>query len=428
MSDGSQRRRIPEAFAAVTVAGVRRGYAHRAGLSVAALVTTFVVGVGYLAFDVFDLNPADRQIRVSVHFDDSGGILPGRDVTLRGVPVGEVASVDFTEDGVVVLAEIDARTKIPVGGEVRVAGLSLAGEQYLDFRPTTDGGRYLADGAEITSENTTTPVPLSALLHDMDGMLAQVDPGALQTIVDELGVGPEGPQKLSDIVDGGAFLLSTLDGVLPQTVSLLRTGKIVLGTLADAAPGLQETSKQVSHMLTGVESMDGGFRSFLDTAPGTMRVIDEILAENSPTMVQLLGNLTTVAQMAHVRVPALQEFFFPSERDGSTLEALMTAFRDDGVWALVNIYPRYSCDYDLLRESPTVPSFPEPYLYTYCNDPDPSTLVRGARNAPRPPGEEYAAGLPPGADPLRRSDPTPVGPHTVPLDYGGPALPWTGAN
>ncbi len=78
--------------------------------------------------------------------------------------------------------------------------------------------------------------------------------------------------------------------------------------------------------------MDEGFRSFVDRTPATMHSVDALLAENSPTMVQLLGNLTTVAQMAHVRVPALNEFFFPSDRDGSTLEALMTAFRDGGIW------------------------------------------------------------------------------------------------
>ncbi|MGC5163708.1 MlaD family protein [Rhodococcus sp. DT1] len=421
-------RRVPDVVAGGVVSGVRIGNAHRLGLSLAALVMTGILGVGYLVFGVFDLGLSGGTIRVRVHFDDSGGILPGRDVALRGVPVGRVTSVDLTDDGVVVLAEIDSRTRIPIGGEVRVAGLSLAGEQYLDFRPATDEGPYLEDGADISSDDTTTPVPLSALMHDMDGMLAQIDPASLQTIVDELGVGPEGPRKLSDIVDGGTFLISALDGVLPQTGTLLRTGKVVLGTLADAAPGLQAVSAEMSHTLGGIESMDEGFRSFLQTAPDTMAAADAIIAENSPTMVQLLGNLTTVAQMAYVRVPALEEFFFPSEREGSTLEALMTAFRDDGVWALVNIYPRYSCDYDLPRESPTIPSFPEPFLYTYCNNPDPSTLVRGARNAPRPVGEEGAAGLPPGADPLRRADPTPIGPGTVPLEYGGPTMPWESVN
>jgi hypothetical protein len=55
-------------------------------------------------------------------------------------------------------------------------------------------------------------------------------------------------------------------------------------------------------------------------------------------------------------------------------------------------------------------------------NPDPSVLVRGARNAPRPPGDD-TAGPPPGYDPLARTDPTPVGPNTIPTPYGGPPLP-----
>jgi len=417
------RRGPVEVTAGGIVAGVRYGYARRLGLSVVALATTFVVGMAYLVFGVFDAVPTAETYRIRVHFDESGGLLPGRDVTLRGVPVGTVSSVDLTEDGVAAVAEIDSRARIPAGGEIRVAGLSLAGEQYLDLRPDSDDGPYLEDGAEISAEDTSTPVPLSTLMHDLDGMLAQIDPDSLQVIVEELGVGPDGPRKLTDIVEGGTFLISTLDGVLPQTVSLLRSGRIVLRTLADAAPGLQGMSAEMSTLLGGVEAMDEGFRSFVDRTPATMQSVDTLLAENSPTMVQLLGNLTTVAQMAHVRVPALNEFFFPSDRDGSTLEALMTAFRDGGIWALVNIYPRNSCDYDLPRRPPTIADHPEPYLYTYCTDPDPSTLVRGARNAPRPPGEEGAATMPPGVDPLRTSDPAPVGPYSVPLDYGGPTVP-----
>ena len=72
---------------------------------------------------------------------------------------------------------------------------------------------------------------------------------------------------------------------------------------------------------------------------------------------------------------------------------------------------------------PSRPDYPEPYLYTYCDNPDPAVLVRGARNAPRPPGDD-TAGPPPGANPLATTDPTPSGPLTIPLPYGGPPLPY----
>jgi virulence factor Mce-like protein len=401
---------------------VRRLIDHRLLLSVGALALTFILGLTYLVFGVFQVNPTEKAMTVRVNLALSGGLLPNQDVTLRGVPIGRVKAVELSDDGVVAVASIDADTRIPAAGEVRVAGLSPAGEQYLDFRPTTDAGPYLADGSEIEADQTSTPVPMANLLGDLDGMLAQIDPKKVETITRELGVGPEGPEKLESIITGGTFLISTLDSVLPQTVSMLNSSKVVLGTLSEMSPGLQRTSQNLSGTLDGVAAMDGGFRTFIDQTPATLSAMDTLIADNSPTMVQLLGNLTTVAQMTYLRVPALQEFFFPQYRDGSTLDAIANIMRDGGIWASVNIYPRKACNYDLPRRPGWLADFSEPYLYTYCEDDDPANLVRGAANAPRPPGDT-GAGPPPGVDPLAQASPTPIGPESMPLPYAGPVLP-----
>ena len=77
----------------------------------------------------------------------------------------------------------------------------------------------------------------------------------------------------------------------------------------------------------------------------------------------------------------------------------------------------------LPRRPPSQADFPEPYRYTYCDNADPSVLVRGARNAPRPPGDD-TAGPPPGYDPTKQTDATPnYPPYTLPTTYAGPDLP-----
>ncbi|MFC8043804.1 MlaD family protein [Nocardia sp. NPDC057353] len=402
------------------VAAVR---ARRSAVSALALALTLVVGVGYLVFGSLGVNPAAETMRVRVHLADSGGLLAGQNVTLRGVPIGTVEAVELTGAGLVATAVIDAHTAVPADGEVRVASLSLAGEQYLDFRPDRDGGPYLADGAEIAVQRTSTPTPLWKTLSQLDSTLAQVDPAQLAAVVDELGVGPEGPEKLADLLDSGIFLASTLDSVLPQTVSLIRDSRQVLGTVRDLAPGLGDFAADANAALAGAEAKSGGYVELLNAAPGTLRALDAMLARNSPSAAELLGNLGVVAETTGPRVPAFQEFFFPTERAGSTLDAIAVAFHDGGVWGLVNLYPRYACDYDLPRRPPSLPDFPEPYLYTYCQDNDPSVLIRGARNAPRPPGTEIPGAPPPGEAADRQATPTPIGPLSLPLTFAGPPLP-----
>ncbi|WP_040796874.1 MlaD family protein [Nocardia higoensis] len=414
--------RSPLEFAArPLVTTVRAAHRRRNALSTAALIGVLLCGVAYLAFGALGVDPTAATMRVRVYLADSGGLLPGQNVALRGVPVGKVESVELTDEGLVAVAVVDAAARIPAGGTVRVASLSMAGEQYLDFRSDSDDGPYLADGDEIARERTSTPAPLWRTLAALDSTLDQVDPEQIATIVGELGVGPEGPDKLADIIDGGVFLISTLDSVLPQTVGLLRDSRAVLATVSELR--YSEFSADADSFLSGVAAKSGGYVELLGAAPGTLRALDALLADNSAAGAELLDHLGVTAQMTSTRVPALQEFFFPTGRDGSTLDAIAVAFHDGGIWGLVNLYPRYACDYDLPRRPPSLPDFPEPYRYTYCPNTDPSVLIRGARNAPRPPGEEIPEGPPPGVSPESQTTRTPIGPLSIPLNFGGPQLP-----
>ena len=410
--------RVLDRSAALVVTLVDALVRRRFTVSWVALLLTLVLGAAYLTFGSLQINPFRSTYHVRVQLAQSGGLLPGRDVTVRGQRVGRVSSIDIVDGAVVAVAVVDASVKIPVASTARVAALSPAGEQYLDFVPAGSDGPYLTDNATVDVGRTSTPVPLAQLLGDMNGALAQLDPRKLAAIVHELGAGKAAPEKLAAIIDGGAFLITTLGSVLPQTVSLLNNSEVVLSTVRDLTPGLATAAANLNRTAAGVESMTGGYRTFVTAGPPALQSVDRIIADNSPTMVQLLGNLTTVAQMSYVHVPALREFFFPQQRAGSAVDALATAFHDNAVWALVNIYPRKQCDYDLPRLPPTVANYPEPYLYTYCTDPDPGLVVRGARNAPQPPGDDTAH-PPPGVDPLATSSPTPQGPLSIPTPYGG---------
>ncbi|MEB3064249.1 MlaD family protein [[Mycobacterium] zoologicum] len=401
------------------VALVRAGYRRKNLLSGIALTLTLVLSTAYLLVGALRVNPARSTYQITIALPDSGGLLANQDVSVRGVPVGRIESLQITGSGVQAVANIDSTVHIPAASKVRVSGLSAAGEQYIDFEPSSGSGPYLSGGSVVSQDQASTPIPLSQLLADADGMLAQTDPRKLEIIKAELSLSDDGPRKLTDIVDGGAFLLSTLDSVLPQTVTLLKSSRVVLTMLSDVNNGVAATSANLDKVLRGINPMIGGYRQLVDQAPGMLSAVDGLFDDNSDTMVGLLGNLATVAQLFYIRTPALNALF-PNYR-GSMLEALGTTFREKGLWAIGDIYPRYTCDYGTPRRPPSGADFPEPFLYGYCRDTDQSVLVRGAANAPRPPGDD-TAGPPPGADLAATTDPTPKGRYTIPTYYGGPPL------
>lgn len=392
----------------------------RTWLSGLALILTLSVSISYLLAGVLHIRPLASSYQVTIELSESGGLLPDQDVTLHGVRIGRVQSLAFTAHGLDATVSIDGGVRIPASSTVRVSALSPAGEQYLDFTGVAGAGPFLSGGAVITRDRTSTPVTPAQLLADADGALAQVDPAKLDRIKKELSLSAAGPHKLTAIVDGGAFLLAALDQVLPETVGIIRDSRIVLSTAIDVNDGIAATARNIGHTLTGVAAMDGGYRRLIEQTPQVLSAADDLFTDNSDTMVGLLANMATNARLSYVRVPALQALF-PDYR-GSALEAFISTMHDHGLWVTADLYPRYSCDYGVPRRAPSAADYPEPYLYTYCRDDDPAVLVRGAKNAPRPAGDD-TAGAPPGADLAATADPTPQGRYSIPTPYGGPPLP-----
>ena len=113
-------------------------------------------------------------------------------------------------------------------------------------------GRICTTAAVIALDRATVPVSLAQLLGDADGLLAQVDPRKVELIKKELSLSKEGPAKLAAIVDGGTFLLSTLDSVLPQTTSIIKTSRVVLTLASDKNAGLAATANRTQpHAVRG---------------------------------------------------------------------------------------------------------------------------------------------------------------------------------
>ncbi|MBU9766632.1 MCE family protein [Mycobacterium sp. TNTM28] len=397
---------------------VRFGYRRKAWLSAGALVLTLVVASAYLLIGALRVKPFGSTYRLTVQLPESAGLLPNQDVTLRGVRVGRVERLDITGSGVNAVVNVDSAVQIPRSSQVRVSGLSPAGEQYIDFTASSAQGPFLTDGSVIAEG--TVPVSLAQLLADADGALAQVDVDKLELIRRELSLSSAGPRKLADIIDGGTFLLSTLDSVLPETASMLRTSRVVFTLAADKNAGIEVASDNLSSTFDGINRMRDGFRRLTNETPGALNSVDNLFVDNSDTMVQLLGSLATTSQLLYVRVPALHALF-PNYRT-SVLDAIGSVMHDNGLWATGEIYPRYTCDYGTPRRPPSAADYPEPFMYTYCRNDHPGVLVRGAKNAPRPAGDD-TAGPPPGADLGRTTDPTPKGRYTIPTPYGGPTLP-----
>ena len=130
------------------------------------LVGVTFVGARYARLDRLFY---DSSYTVTAHFDQSGGIFTGAEVTDRGVKVGQVSGMKLTDKGVDVILSIEKKSeKIPSETRALVGNKSAVGEQYVELQPKTDSGPYLKDGSQIATAETAVPVSTTALLTNLE--------------------------------------------------------------------------------------------------------------------------------------------------------------------------------------------------------------------------------------------------------------------
>ena len=155
-------------------------------LSAFALLGMLLLTVVYLYGSILGESVTKRPIHVTVAMSQTGGLFEGSGVSYRGVRVGKVDSIRLEGTGVSARISIDPGTRIPADSAAAVRTLSPAGEQFLDFQPSSAGGPYLRTGSNVAESRTTTPASVASTLSAVDRLMSEVDDKDLTTVLDEL--------------------------------------------------------------------------------------------------------------------------------------------------------------------------------------------------------------------------------------------------
>jgi len=277
-------------------------------LAAFALITLFTVSVLSARYVGLWDRVLGGQYTVSADFAESGGIFVGSEVSYRGVQVGRVEKLRLSKDGVVVDARIRRGVQIPKDTVAVVENRSAVGEQYLDFQPRTEGGRYLADGDTIARKDTRTPIRVDNLLLHLDGTVASVDRKDLKTVVDELGAAfADGGADLQRLLDNGDALTRAATEALPQTVKLIEDGRIVLDTQRDTSGQIKTFATNFANLSETLKGSDSDLRLVLDRGAVASGELDGLIKDNQSSLAALLANLITVGQVTTARTAGIEQ-------------------------------------------------------------------------------------------------------------------------
>lgn len=260
-----------------------------------------LLGVTYVGARYAQLDRVlfDDSYTVVAHFEDSGGIFAGGEVTYRGVQVGRVDKLELTDEGVDVYLDIDnSHDEIPADAKAIVGNRSAVGEQYVELQPQSDAEPFLENDSEIAVERTELPIQTEKLLTDLSTTVGSVDRDALRTTVDELGAAFAGTgEDLQRIIDAGTSFIETADENFEITRALIEDGNTVLRGQIGTESAIRNFAQQLSLFSGTLADSDPDLRKVIDSGSFAATQLRQFLEANKVDLSSLIRDLTTTGNV-----------------------------------------------------------------------------------------------------------------------------------
>lgn len=277
-------------------------------LIVFALIT--MVGVAFVGARYAQLDRlfiADSY-SVVAHFEESGGIFEGAQVSFRGVTVGKVSDMVLTDKGVDVVLDIQKDSApIPARTRALVGNGSAVGEQYVELQPQSDSGPFLENHSEIPMAMTATPISTSKLLLDLDNTVNSVNKESLRTVVSEFGKAFKGTAPdLGRIIDTSNSFIQAANANFDITTALIDDSNTVLQTQLDKTSAIKSFARDLSRVSDTLVTSDRDLRRVIDSGSATATQLRTFLEQNKVDLASLINNLVTTGEVAVRHLPGTE--------------------------------------------------------------------------------------------------------------------------
>lgn len=220
----------------------------------------------YMGFAVLGLRPMETRIELVVEMPSSGGLMETSPVTLRGIEVGSVTSIRQVSGGLDVHIELREGTRIPVEARVRIANLSAAGEQFLDFQTPSVRGPFLSDGARVPRERVSVGSTVAETLTNLDALMAALDPEKVNRFVSNLRAAFAGREDdFSKIIDASARFGRLLTDKSAELAELYKNVQILGDRFEGYGPRVEQVAGDISRAIPDVLFIVQEFERYAST-------------------------------------------------------------------------------------------------------------------------------------------------------------------
>ncbi|TDB76759.1 MCE family protein [Micromonospora sp. KC723] len=265
-------------------------------LAIFAAVTLLLTGLLAQTLGAFPAGGVTYRAR----FTDVTGLLPGDDVRIAGVRVGQVSDIRVVDNTVAEVA-FTVRDEVPLVTSVRakIRYRNLVGQRYLALSEGPGDRRPLRPDGLIPVGQTTPALDLTALFNGFRPLFAALDPDDVNKLAYEIIQVLQGEGgTVSSLLSRTASLTNTLadrDAVIGRVITNLND---VLATLATRDRDLDRTIRQLQEFVSGLaadrKAIGQALVNIGDLTAATSSLLAEVrppLAADVRALDQLAGTL-----------------------------------------------------------------------------------------------------------------------------------------
>ncbi|AMO63202.1 MCE-family protein Mce6C [Mycolicibacterium phlei] len=248
---------------------------------VGALLLVKVADIGYRTY--------------TARFLQAAALQPGNPITVAGIPVGEVKSMQLKGDHVE--ARLKVRDDVVLGKDSRasIKITTILGSRYLALYP--DGEGTLPDNT-FDLNHTEVPYDLQEALTDVTTTYEQVDSDQFAETLSILGrqletLPPVVPQALENTRTLSTIIAQRRD----QLGELLKTTELVSTTLRRQQSTIGNLINQGNSLLGEFVARRATFHAMMDALTNLVQKLSSIVTEDRPEIEELLSNLRELSTL-----------------------------------------------------------------------------------------------------------------------------------
>ena len=235
-------------------------------------------------------------IRYQALFAEAGGLTVGNDVTVSGIKVGSVSSIELDNGDALVGFTIDGKYALGSDTTAHIRTGTLLGERVLAL--DSDGSGTLDRQKVIPTSRTSSPYSLTDAVGDLTSNTAETDTDSLNQSLDTLAqtLDQISPQ-LGPTFDGLSRLSRSLNSRNESLSELLKTAGDVTGIFSERSSQVNALILNANDLLAVLNDRRYAITSLLANISAVSRELTGVVADNEQQLAPALERLNNVVAM-----------------------------------------------------------------------------------------------------------------------------------